>query len=236
MFRAALSSLNFVGLILLILAVALLGATLLWLLEQQGTSEHYGGKNRKSFARSLLWSMMVLFGKESLEPMGWSIAAPTTLFARLFGVVWMVVGIVTISLFTASAASVLTSRQLQSIINSPSDLQHVRVGTVAGSTDHILLEQQHLTHVVYNSPLELVQALALHKIDAAVYCEPILCYYAKHLFNNKIVVLRFSLKKYFVAIPLPAGSSLRKPMNKSLLKTIESKEWQTILADYFGNI
>ena len=148
----------------------------------------------------------------------------------------MMVGIITISLFTASAASVLTSKQLQSIVTSPSDLAHLRVGTVVGSTDHLYLEQQHYKHVVYNSPLELVEALSQHKIEAAVYGEPILCYYSKNLFNNKISVLRFSLSKYYIAFPLPAGSNLRKPINKSLLKTVESKEWQTILSNYMGEI
>lgn len=234
-FRNALLSWSFIGILLLIVALALFGATLLWLLEQKGTSEHYVGKSRNSFARSLVWSVFVLSGQESREAIGWQAHPPATLAGRLFGAAWMVFGVMTISLFTASAASILTSLQLQSIINSPRDLKHVRVGTVVGSTDHNLLKEQHLQPTVYNSPLELVQALADHKIDAAVYGEPILRYYQKKQFSDKIMVLRFALSKYFVAIPLPAGSNLREPINNLLLKTVEDKEWHTTLAEYMGN-
>lgn len=232
--RATIFSWGFLSVLFLVLAVALMGAFVLWLFERKGDSDHYGSKDIKAFARAIFWSTMVLSGREFPTSIGWSIVSPVTFAGRLFGIIWMVVGIILISLFTATAASMLTSRQLQSIVNSPDDLRHVRVGTVIGAAAQDILNRRNIKHTAYNTPLELVKALAEHHVDAAVYGGTTLSYYAK-LFNNKIVVLRFSLRQDFAAIPVPAGSPLRKPINRAILKVLESKRWQRIVANYVGS-
>jgi polar amino acid transport system substrate-binding protein len=232
--RTTFFSWGFLSLLLMVLALTLLGALVLWFCERKGDSEHYGSRDTKAFARSLFWSTMILAGRDFPKSIGWNIAAPKTLPGRLFGIVWMLSGILMLSLFTAGSASLLTSRQLQSIVNSPEDLRHVRVGTVVGAAAQEILNRRKIKYTAYQSPLELVKALADHRIDAAVYGATTLLYYAKQ-FNDKIVVLNFSLRQDFAAIPLAPGSPLRKPINHAILQVLDSKRWQRTVANYVGN-
>jgi polar amino acid transport system substrate-binding protein len=225
---------SFVALISLIFAMTLLGAFVLWFCERRGDSEHYGPRDWKSFSKALFWSTMILAGRDFPKSIGWSISAPKTLPGRIFGIVWMLSGILMISLFTAGAASVLTSRQLRSIVNSPEDLRHVKVGTVVGAAAEDILKRRKINYTTYQTPLELVKALADHRIDAGVYGATTLLYYSKQ-FNNKIVVLNFSLRQDFAAIPMPSESPLRKPINRAILQVLDSKRWQRTVANYVSN-
>jgi len=232
--QSTLVSWSFVALISLIFAMTVLGAFVLWFCERRGDSEHYGPRDWKSFSKALFWSTMILAGRDFPKSIGWNISAPKTLPGRIFGIVWMLSGILMISLFTAGAASVLTSRQLRAIVNNPDDLRHVKVGTVVGAAAEDLLKRRKIKYTTYQTPLELVQALADHRIDAGVYGATTLLYYSKQ-FNNKIVVLNFSLRQDFAAIPMPSESPLRKPINRAILQVLDSKRWQRTVANYVSN-
>jgi ABC-type amino acid transport substrate-binding protein len=257
-FRTAFLNWSLLVLFLFIVVIMIAGSAVLWLLEHKGDSApirdrwgsdsvfllpdrksnaaHYAGKDRRSFGRSLFWSTMVLSGRDLPKAIGWSTVSPATFAGRLFGIIWMIVGIMLTSIFTATAASVLTSRQLQSIVNSPDDLRRVKVGTVSDSVAHEYLKHQQIKcNNLYPGPLQMLKGLTDHQYDAAVYNSQIMSYYARTAFTNKIVVLRFSLRQDFLAIPMRPGSNLRKPINEAMLQVLESKEWQTILARYLGN-
>jgi ABC-type amino acid transport substrate-binding protein len=125
---------------------------------------------------------------------------------------------------------------LQGIVSDPQDLRHVKVGTVPGSVGQDYLDHQRMKYGLYTpGPVDLLKAVADHRIDAAVFNGPIMSYYARTAFSNKIVVLRFSLRQDFMAIPMRPGSPLRKPINRALLKVLDTKKWQTILSNYLGN-
>jgi len=225
---------SFLSLLFVLVGITLLGGFILWLFERKGDSEHYASKDAKSLAKALFWSTMVLAGRDFPKSIGWSASAPKTFPGRLFAIAWMLVGIMIISLFTASAASLFTSKQLQMMVNSPDDLHHVRVGTVVGAAAEEILKHRNIQYATYGTPLDLVKALAEHHIDAAVYGGPTLSYYAK-LFKNKIIVLSFSLRQDFSAIPVPNGSPLRKPINRAILQVLESKRWHRTVSNYVGN-
>lgn len=117
--RSTFLSWGFLSIVSLLIAITLLGAFVFWLLEQKGDSEYYARKDWHAFAHSLLWSIMVLTGREMPKSIGFDAQPPKTFWARAFAVAWMMVGILLLSLFTAGAASFLTSRQMQSVVNSP---------------------------------------------------------------------------------------------------------------------
>jgi polar amino acid transport system substrate-binding protein len=236
LFRRAFFNWSLLGLFLFIVLVMVGGGAILWMLEHKGNSDHYGGNTKKSFGRSVFWSIIVLSGHDLPHSIGWSTDSPTTSAARIFGMIWMAVGVLLVSLFTATAASQLTSKQLQGLVNDPQDLRHVKVGTVVNSVGQEFLDKGHYKYSLYSpGPVELLKGLSEHQIDAAVYNGPIMSYYARTAFVNKVAVLRFSLRQDFMAIPLRPGSALRKPINRALLKVVETKKWQTALAGYLGN-
>jgi polar amino acid transport system substrate-binding protein len=230
--RSTFLSWGFLCIMALLVTVTLLGALVFWLLELKGDSEYYAKRDLNAFARSVLWSIMVLTGREMPKSIGFDAHPPKTIWARAFAVAWMMMGILLLSLFTAGAASFLTSKQMQSIVNSPDDLHHVRCATVTGAAAQAYMDRHNIKYTTYPTDTDLLKALVERKIDAAVYASVPLSYYAKTAFANKIVVLRFSLRHDFVALALPAGSLLRKPVNAAILHVLESRRWQNIVSKY----
>ena len=236
LFRSTFLNWTTLRFLILVLILPLAGAAVLWILEHKGDSEHYSGKTKKAFGRSLFWSTIVLAGKEFPKSIGWSIFAPATFAGRLFGVLWMVVGIMLISLFTATVASLLTTKQLEGIVHDPDDLLHVTVGTVANSVGYEYLKHRRIKcNHLYSGAAEMLQALSDHKCDAVVFNRHIMVYYARNMYLNKIDVLHFPLRQDFLAIPLRTGSPMKESINRALLHLVEGKKWQTIVSTYLGN-
>jgi polar amino acid transport system substrate-binding protein len=236
LFRAIFQNWGFLTFVLLMIGLTVAGAAVLWLLEHKGDSEHYGGKTKTAFGKSLFWSTMLLAGREFPKAIGWNAVSPTTRIGRLFGIIWMMVGIMLISLLTAKAASVLTSMELHGTIHGPDDLHHVTVGAVAPSIFYDYLKDRNIRcNHLYAGPVEMLNALADHKCDAVVWDRNFMLYYARTQHRDKIVVLNFPLRQDFLAIPLRRGSHLTKSINRAMLHVIESKKWQTILSAYLGS-
>lgn len=231
--RSELQNRGLIGLSVVFVIITIFGGAVLWALEQQGGSEEYRGRHVKAFLKSLFWSITVLIGRDLPKSLGWTTHAPATRRARMFGIVWMVLGIVLFSLFTASAASILTSRQLQSIVSTPEDLHHVKVGTVKDSASETYLVHKNIKHVAYENTSAMLHGLLNHEVDAVCAGATTLSYYAgTQAFNNKISILRFSLRQDFAAIPVPADSPLRKQISEAILPILESKKWQEIRNKY----
>jgi polar amino acid transport system substrate-binding protein len=236
LFRSTFQNWGCLGIIVLIIILTILGAAVLWLLEHKGDSEHYSGKTGSAFARSLVWSTMVLSGRDFPKPIGWAIFAPSTTAGRMFGMVWMMVGIVISMLFTATIASVLTTKQLQGTIHRVDDLRRVAVATVAPSVLYDFLRDQNIRcNHLYKRVDEMLDALAEHKCDAAVWGRVDMLYFARTRYVNKIAVLNLPLRQDFLAIPLRKGSHLTGTVNRAMLRIVESKKWIKILRTYLGD-
>ena len=232
--RSTLSSVQFLALLCGITGITVFGAVALWLLEHKGDSEHYKGKTLKALARSLYWSISILTGRDFPSSVGLKAYAPTTRGGQFFALTWTMAGVMVFSLFTASAASLLTSRQLQAIVGNWSDLKHLHVGTVDDPDSHAFLQQRHIQFKSYDTPLRMMAALSEHKVDAAVFPRSGLTYCAHNVFNDKIVVLPLSSQQTYMGLPLQLGSPLRKQINTALLGIIQTKSWRKVLAQYLG--
>lgn len=232
--HSTLLSPQFLGLLVGIAFIAIAGGVALWLLEHKGESEHYKGRTLRAFWRSLYWSVSMLTGRDFPSTVGLKAQPPGTRSGQIFALAWMLIGMLIFSLFTASAASLLTSKQMTGLISQWSDLKHVRVGTVDDPDSHSFLNERHISFKSYPTPLQMMQALYQHKFDAAVFPRSGLTYWAHNVFNDKIVILPLTSQQTYMALPLRMGSPLRKPMNEALLSIIQSKSWTNILNQYLG--
>ncbi|NIS38187.1 transporter substrate-binding domain-containing protein, partial [Candidatus Saccharibacteria bacterium] len=138
------------------------------------------------------------------------------------------------SSFTAAITSSLTVNQLQSNIRGPEDLPGVRVATVSSSTSEAYLQEERISYVGYDAPLDALQSLANGERDAVVYDAPILRYLVNKQFKGKIQVLSSTFSRQDYGIAFPAGSSLREPINQTMLKKIREPEWRKVLHRYLG--
>ncbi len=214
--------------------IAILGLILLavgalvWLIERRRNAQQFGGSVAQGLASGFWWSAV------TMTTVGYGDKAPVTFGGRAIALIWMFAGIIMISGFTAAITTALTVSELSDAIRGPGDLPHVRVGTVQGTSSEDYLQSQRLVYRTYQDPQAGIQALAKSEIDAVVYDAPLLRYLAITAFKGTIEVLPGTFDRQDYGIALPEGSALREPINRALLETIRSNEWQDVLYRYLG--
>jgi len=214
----------FAALFFLLLGVGIL----VWFFERKRNPNHFGGGISRGIASGFWWSAV------TMTTVGYGDKAPVTLWGRLTAIVWMFAGIIMISSFTAAITSVLTVSQLESKVRGPEDLPNVSVATIPGSTSESYLSKNYISYKSYKTPLEGMRAVVAGEVDALVYDAPILRYLVNEELKGKVEILPKTFERQDYAIALPTGSSLREPINHSLLEKIRQEEWQETLYKYLG--
>ncbi|MCU7554953.1 transporter substrate-binding domain-containing protein [Alteromonas sp. ASW11-19] len=218
-FFAALS-----GLCLLLLAVG----ALLWLFERKRNAEMFGGSTAQGLGASFWWAAV------TMTTVGYGDKAPTTLGGRIIGFFWMFAAIIIISSFTAAIATSLTVSQLDSSVQGVEDLPDVRVGTLENSASADFLTAHDIRYRKVASLEKGLTALENGSLDALVYDKPILQYLVSNDDASGVRILPEVIERQDYAIALPEDSTQRERLNTTLLKAIESSEWEDTLETYLG--
>ena len=217
--------------LLLIFCLLLLVAILIWICERRKNPAHFGGQGKKlqGIGSGVWWSAVTMTG------VGYGDLYPRTLSGRIVAVAWMFLSLVMISIFTATMASLFTAEKLgrQKVIDSPQDLKGLTVGVAADTTALAYVRENHLTFRVL-PPDELLSSLQRGKIDAVINDAPILLYLIHTEYLNELIVLPLHLDEEMYGFCLQEGSSLREPINRSLLRRLAEPHWQDILKQYLG--
>ena len=211
------------------LTLVLLGVgVLVWWFEHKKNPRQFNGSAARGIGSGFWWSAV------TMTTVGYGDKAPTTLAGRILGLIWMFVGIIIISSFTATITSTLTVTQLETVIKGPEDLPQVTVGTIANTTSESYLKQIQISFRSYGSPQEGLAALKEGKIQALVYDAPILRYYIHQNYIGTLEVLPYRLQRQEYGIALQPNSPLREQINVVLLQKILEKAWQDRLSQYLG--
>jgi ABC-type amino acid transport substrate-binding protein len=159
--------------------------------------------------------------------------APSSLPGRLLAVVWMIVSIITLAVFTGGITSAITTHQLQGLVRNVDDLRSLRVGVVNGSSSVEFLDQQRVAHRRFADPTTALNAVKAGSIDAFVYDRPLLSWIVRGSFPTlQVLRVRFDPQNYAIALPL--NSELRIPLDVALLEAVSSEWWQQVLYRYLG--
>jgi polar amino acid transport system substrate-binding protein len=220
---------NFISILGLLFVLMVVPVPVIWFLERpSGVASlvHSSSKVGQVF-KSLWWSSSMVAGQAT--------EMPSSFLGRIFAVIWMFVGLVFVSYFTATVTTSLTIRQLQSGISSPKDLVGKSVGTVSASTSSVYLKQNKLSVVEFPKIEEAFEALETGKIAAVVYDSPVLLYYASKEGKGKVQVVGSIFKPENYGILFPTDSALRKTINAALLRLKESGEYRTIYRRWFAS-
>jgi polar amino acid transport system substrate-binding protein len=153
---------------------------------------------------------------------------------RVLAMVWVVLGIILIAQFTAAVTASLTVQQLQGTIHGPSDLPGKRIATVQGSTAANYLDGNDVRYRPVKKIDEAYQLLESGKVDAVVYDAPVLQYYAHTDGKGLVQVVGPIFREETYGIALPTGSSLRKPINESLLRMMQNGTYDSMYQKWFG--
>lgn len=219
-------STSFLRAILVLLGIALFVGILVWLFERRA-NDHFAGHPVKGVTSGIWWSAV------AMTQAGAAQNAPASLPGRLLAVVWMIVSIVVIAVFTASVTSAITTHQLQGIVRDVDDLRSLRVGVVGGSSSVDFLDRQRIAHDVFPDPQSGLRAVEAGRLDAFVYDRPLLTWIVRRNFS-RLQVLRVTFDQQNYAIALPPNNILRAPLDVALLEDVGSEWWNRVLYRYLG--
>jgi polar amino acid transport system substrate-binding protein len=209
------------------LAVLLIAAHIIWLLERRHNPQ-FPKAYPQGLWQSIWWAVV------TVTTVGYGDKTPKGTVGRLFGLFWILAGYFVFAYFTASVTSTVTVQELHGTINGPQDLYGKRVATVKKSTAAEYLSLQGISAVELDDVAQVYRLLETGKVDAAVYDAPVLQHYASQRGRGKVQVVGLIFKEKSYGIALPENSDLRDRINIALLKLVESGEFDQIKKKWFG--
>ena len=222
----SLASYSFLQAALGLLGLTLFVGILMWLFERSA-NEWFGGGPTRGVCSGVLWSANTMTQRTTEG------AAPTTLPGRIVAILWMVISIVAIAVFTAGITSALTTKRLHGVVNAVADLSTVRVGTVEGTETENALSRLRVRYRKIPSTTQGFEALRDGTIDAFAYDRPILAWMIRQgSLSAELTDVTFDPQNY--AIALRSDAALRKQINVELLKAEQSDWWKDTLFRYLG--
>lgn len=213
-----------VGVFLLVLLMA---AHLIWLLERRSNPEFppaYG----KGVWNGLWWAVV------TVTTVGYGDKTPKGRGGRVFGVFWILAGYFVFAYFTATVTTTVTVQALHGAIDGPEDLFGKRLATVARSPAADYLSQMGLSVQKHLTEEDAFLALESGAVDAVVYDAPVLQHYAAHDGRGKVHVVGLVFWEQNYGIALPPESPLREPINRALLRLIETGQYRDLHEKWFG--
>ncbi len=159
---------------------------------------------------------------------------PQSIAGRVGAIIWIITGIILISLFTANLTAQNTVQQLESNIRGLDDLPGKRITTVEGTTATRYLDDQQLVYTTVKTIEDAYQLLTHKRTDAVIYDAPVLQYYANTTGKGLVTVVGSLFNRQDYGIALPTGSHNREQIDQALLSIIEDGTYETIYQRWFG--
>jgi len=212
-----------IGLLVLLSMVA---GIFVWLFERRKNDDMFGNGTVGGIGHGIWWAIV------TMTTVGYGDKAHKTAGGRIVALVWMLFSIIFIASFTADITTSLTIDELRGKVHGFNDLYNAKVGSVSQSEGFDFLTKQGIAVIPFEGIPEGLAAVASRKIDAFVLNEQILKYQVKKDFPGRVQVLPGIYDEYFVSIALPQNSSLRKPINKALLKLMKTENWTELRNRY----
>lgn len=212
----------------LLMLMSLTAGIIVWSFERRRNSEMFGNGTVAGIGHGIWWAVV------TMTTVGYGDKAPKTIGGRVVGLIWMIFSVVFIASFTANITTSLTVSELRGKIHGFNDLYNARVGSIPGSESFGFLTQKGITVISIESIQEGLKAVDTKRIDAFVLNELILKHMVKSEFPGRVQVLPGTFDEYFVSIALQQNSSFRKPINKALLKFMETENWTELQNRYMN--
>ena len=154
--------------------------------------------------------------------------------ARIGAVLWYVIGICFVSLFTASMTTELTVQQINGNIGGVRDLVDKRVVTVSGSTAAQYLTDRRIDFDLADTAEDAFARMNDGRADAMVFDAPVLQHYVQETDSDRLAVVGSVFQREDYGIALPRGSNNRKAINSTILEMLADGSYDRITEHYFG--
>jgi ABC-type amino acid transport substrate-binding protein len=210
----------------LLMSLSTAAGILVWQFERRHNEEMFGDGTAGGIGHGIWWAIV------TMTTVGYGDKAPKTAGGRIVALVWMLFSIIFIASFTANITTSMTIKELRGKVHGLKDLYAVKVGVVSQSEGFDFLTKQGIATISFEGIQDGLAAVASRKIDAFVLNEQVLKYQAKKKFPGQVQVLPGIYDEYFVSIALQRDSPLRKPINKALLRVMQTNNWTELLNRY----
>lgn len=208
-------------------AMLFFGGLLMWAFERK-RQPYFDRPFSQALFPSFWWALNLVVNGGFEERM------PQSRFGRGFAVLLVVSSLFVVSAFVAQITTAMTVKAITGSIETLSDLETQTVGTTQGSTASKFLNLREIQHREYADLQTLLAEFEAGALDAVFFDGPILAYYIRTnpQVNARLVDRVFKPENYGIA--LPAGSTLREPIDRSLLGMLESGRYDEIRDTWFG--
>ena len=134
----------------------------------------------------------------------------------------------------AQITAALTVSAIQSNIESISDLEGRRVGTIEGATAEAFLDQRGIAATTFEDLDQLFGAFEQGDLDAVVFDGPILAYYVRNQGQGQAELLERIYRPENYGMAFPTGSNLREDVDQTMLRLREDGTYDQLLVKWFG--
>lgn len=203
-------------------------AVLFWIVERGREHSHFDGKPIHALG-SALW-----FSAVTMTTVGYGDKTPLTPIGRALALVWMFVGILLVSGFTATVASTVAAARTATAVFQLSDIARFQNGVMIGSSAGIQLRNAGIPAKQYAGVDE-----GLHAVQAGEI----------HAFVADLVTIRYELNQSKwnglraavlhdtstrMAIPVRPNLPELPIINVGVLEVLEDPAWQGVLRRWTG--
>src|SRR3984885_12120562 len=166
----------------------------------------------------------------TMTTVGYGDKTPKTTAGRVIAVVWMLASVALISILSTSIVSRMTAERVVGGLRvTEADLVGKRLAAVAHSSGAEYLDERPLRYTSFDDLAAAVTALRGGQADAVVNSIGTLQYLVSSArFKNTIRPPEAVLEPAYMAIALPLGSPLKKPLDQALVEITASQEWRQV--------
>ncbi|MFN8380057.1 MAG: transporter substrate-binding domain-containing protein [Anaerolineae bacterium] len=156
-------------------------------------------------------------------------------FGRVLTLFWLCIAVMFGIMLEGIVTAHLTVEQLNSQVQSLSDLYDKRVYTVDGSTSYDYLVNAGIYPTTVESIDEAFGLLMSGQADAIVYDAPVLDYLAATRGNGRVQTVGEPFRLEYYGIALPQSSPLKERIDRTLLAIMEDGTYERMLKEWFPN-
>jgi ABC-type amino acid transport substrate-binding protein len=171
----------------------------------------------------------------TMTTVGYGDKTPKTAAGRIIAVLWMLASVALVSILSTLIVSRMTAERVVGGLRvTEADLAGQRLAAVAHSSGAEYLDERRLRYAPFDDLAGALAALDRGQADAVVNSVGALEYLIAARFKHKIKAPQGVLEPAYMAIALPLGSPLKKPLDEALVGITGSQEWRQIEDGYFG--
>ena len=215
-------------LIALTFALLIVMGVAMWVAERP-TQPHNHESVVDTLRDGVYWAVV------TMTTVGYGDKTPKTTAGRTIAVVWMLASVALVSILSTSIVSRMTAdRMVGGLRLTEADLDGKRLAAVAHSSGAEYLDERHLRYAPFGDLSAALTALGRREVDVVVNSIGAPQYLVSTRFKGRIRRPEGVLEPAYMAIALPPGSPLKKPLDEALVEITASQEWRQVEDGYFG--